>query len=200
VDGKAVSCPAFPEIDFSGFANDMNLFQKISGILPSWVRLGTSGTGDSTRISCTVEVSQALATFCVIGVVNSAIHFGVLTGLVEGGTRFWALDAVAQDEWKPWFNGLAFLVANFFSYFANSHWSFKAETGVWRYLKFAAMSSVGFVLSIVIMHLGVKVLHWHYWLVFAAQVAIMPFVNFSLLRLLVFRHRGDGAEGSKDEN
>jgi putative flippase GtrA len=167
----------------------MSFLEKFSGILPSWVRLGVTGAGDSARISCTVEVSQALATFCVIGAVNSVIHFCVLTGLVEGVVRYGALDTVAQDEWKPWLNGVAFLVANIFSYFANSRWSFKAETGFWRYVKFAATSLVGFALSITIMFVGVKVLHWHYWLVFAAQTALMPFVNFTLLRLLVFRHR-----------
>jgi putative flippase GtrA len=142
----------------------------------------------------TVAASQAFVVFCAIGAVNTLIHFALLTGLVQGTAWFCALNSAQQDFWKPWFNGAGFLLANAFSYFANSRWSFKAETGVGRYLKFAVTSLAGLSLTFAIMHYGVDVLHWHYLLVFAVQTALMPFVNFTLLRLLVFRKRRNTGE------
>jgi putative flippase GtrA len=175
----------------------MSLLQKISSIRPSWLHLETSGEGNNTYISCTVKVSRTFATFCIIGAVNSAIHFLILTGLVIALARHGGLDTTTQDSWKPVLNGLAFLTANLFSYFANSRWSFKAETGFWRYVKFATTSLVGLFLSITIMFVGVEVLHWYYLLVWAIQTALMPFVNFTLLRLLVFKHHTDSGDANR---
>jgi putative flippase GtrA len=189
------ACPR-PRRRRIGRMNTLPLLRRISSALPPWVRFSTAGAGDSTRIVCTVAASQAFVMFCAIGAVNTLIHFTLLTGLVRGTAWFYALNLEQQDFWQPWFNGAGFLAANVFSYFANSRWNFKAETGVGRYLKFVVTSLVGLLLAFSIMRYGVRFLNahygvrgWHYLLVFAGQTALMPFVNFTLLRLLVFRKR-----------
>ena len=175
----------------------MGLLQKISGIPPSWVRFGTTGTGSKTRITCTVEGSRALVMFCIIGVVNTVIDFLIFRGLVS------LLSCVAPDEagrnmWIAGASGASFFIANLFSYFANSHWSFKAETGFGRYVKFAMSSLVGFALAIVVVYVGTEVLGFLPTLAWVVRAVMMPFVNFTLLRLLVFRHPEVGTEANAE--
>ncbi|MDR1818174.1 MAG: GtrA family protein [Puniceicoccales bacterium] len=153
--------------------------------------------------------SETFARFCVIGVANTGIHFSVLLGLVEGigGLRHaadlppavaraaeflagrHALFGVLPFGLHEWANIAAFLVANAFSYYANSRWSFGVGLRVRRYARFLPASLVGVVCSWVFMHFLNGVFGWHYLLAYATQLCAMPFVNFTLLRLFVFPKR-----------
>jgi putative flippase GtrA len=141
--------------------------------------------------------------FCLIGGVNTLIHAAVLITLREGVRRF-AAESVLNERWvvagvfpvglEEWANVVAFLVANGFSYFANSRWSFDAELRVSRYARFLPTSLVGFLCAYGIMAF-VNAQGWHYLLAVVIQVCVTPFINFSLLRLFVFPRAKKNATG-----
>ncbi|MDR2430450.1 MAG: GtrA family protein [Puniceicoccales bacterium] len=114
------------------------------------------------------------ARFAIIGVSNTAIHYVVLSDLVESGAFS-----------HPQSNVCAFLLANAASYYANSHWSFEVEVGLRRYARFVTTSIMGVVISYAVMRFGDS-RDWDYHVSFAVQVALMPLINFSLMRFLVF--------------
>ncbi len=123
--------------------------------------------------------------FACVGVVNTLIHLAVLATLVE--VAGWT---------HPLANVGAFLVANAFSYWANSRWSFGFPLSRRRYGRFLATSVVGAVLSYGVMRFG-DARGWHYLFSYACQLVLMPLVNFALLRWWVFP--GRGAEESAPE-
>ncbi|MDR3229630.1 MAG: GtrA family protein [Puniceicoccales bacterium] len=146
------------------------------------------------------------ARFCIIGGVNTVIHFLVLNACVLG-TKTLAAARPFKAEWLDnladalsadwlvltylpiglfvWANSVAFLVANTFSYFVNSRWSFDATLKVGRYARFLPTSCVGLSCAYGIMHF-VTLHGWHYNTAVLIQVCVTPFINFALLRLFVF--------------
>jgi putative flippase GtrA len=156
--------------------------------------------------------------FCLIGGVNTVIHALVLFGVVRGIgalacarplspvfldetvavlNAHWVLLGVLSVNLKLWANVVAFLVANGFSYFANSRWSFGAELRVSRYARFLPTSVVGLICAYSIMSF-VLANNWPYILAVLIQVCITPFINFPLLRLLVFpKQKTDGKADAK---
>ena len=113
--------------------------------------------------------------FAGIGVSNTLIHYVVLHDLVQ-----------SRVFTHPQANVCAFLLANAASYYANSHWSFEVGVGWQRYARFVTTSLAGVAISYAVMRLGDSY-DWDYRASFVMQVALMPFVNFTLMRFLVFR-------------
>ncbi|MDR2844981.1 MAG: GtrA family protein [Puniceicoccales bacterium] len=131
------------------------------------------------------------ARFCIVGAVNTGIHYSVLTPLVAG----FAL--APGSYWRAAANVCAFLVANTFSYYANSKWSFGATLSRGNYARFFTTSVAGVVISWGVTRFG-DAHGWHYLLLPVAQLPFMAVINFTLLRIFVFsdvRRRTDGTDG-----
>ena len=112
--------------------------------------------------------------FALIGVVNTGIHFIVLVSLVER-LAWWPAPA----------NALAFLCANLFSFVANSRITFRAVPSWQRYRRFFAVSLFGVGFSW-LMGMLAQWLAVHYLLMFALQLALMPLINYLLIRRFAF--------------
>ncbi|MDR2981955.1 MAG: GtrA family protein [Puniceicoccales bacterium] len=112
--------------------------------------------------------------YFLVGCVSTGIHFICLYFLVE--------KVLISSEIS---NVCAFLVANIFSYYLNSVWSFQFSVSKVRYLKFFIVSAIGVVFSYSIMKVC-SLLEWHYMIAFCIQVLVMPLINFLLIRLFVF--------------
>jgi putative flippase GtrA len=142
------------------------------------------------------------ARFCAIGLLNATIHFSMLNAIVF---------ALSLKEGRPTSaaNAAAFLIANLFSYQANSRWNFKVETSFKRYTGFLVTSLAGACFSYLMMQIGQNLVArfddivrdwvlasgisfrmsaaaWHRSAAFMVQLPFMALMNFSLLRLLVF--------------
>lgn len=113
-------------------------------------------------------------TFAVIGVVNTFMHGGVLVMAVE---RFNAPVVLA--------NLIAFCVANLFSYFMNSWFTFKSALSVVRYLRFlvASMLSLGFTLLLAWL---TDSSGFHYLVGFLLIVVFVPMFSFVVMKLWAF--------------
>lgn len=96
------------------------------------------------------ENSREFLVFAGVGVVNTAIHLGVVSGLVEL-TRMSPVPA----------NGLAFACANLFSFWANSRFTFRSPPSFARYGRFLTVSMAGLVVALGASALAVAA-HWHY--------------------------------------
>ena len=77
--------------------------------------------------------------FGLVGVVNTAVHAGIVIALME---------TFAPPAFLA--NGVAFLFANLMSYFLNSKFTFKAALSVLNYLRFLLVSLVSLVLTLLI--------------------------------------------------
>lgn len=113
--------------------------------------------------------------FALIGVFNTGLHFVILVLLVE-----------KIGVWPPLANAAAFLGANIFSYFANSHFSFRVDISSKRYVRFLATSLIGVVITYGVSS-AVECFGGHYLLGFFLLIVLMPPVNFLLVRRLVFQ-------------
>jgi len=112
------------------------------------------------------ETGRQLASFSLIGVCNTLIHLVMVMGLVE---LFSVYPVLA--------NGVAFINANLFSFWANSRWSFRAAINRQRYLRFFVVSLLGLTVSLLASMLG-EVLHWHYLLGVLLTFIFLPLVTF----------------------
>ena len=79
---------------------------------------------------------QQAGRFMVTGVMATAIHAGMVLALMT---------LVMPAPTQVVANGVAFVVANVFSYLLNSLWSFAVPLHGKRYLKFLLVSLVGFL-------------------------------------------------------
>ena len=122
------------------------------------------------------------ASFAVVGVVNSAVDFGVFSFAYY----YLGLPIVAA-------NSLAWLVAVTGSYVMNSTITFAAESGrkldLRRYLAFAASQLAGFVANTATVWCLVELAHIPAWAAKLAAIVVSFAVNFSLSHFVVFRAR-----------
>jgi putative flippase GtrA len=112
------------------------------------------------------ETGRQLASFSLIGVCNTLIHLVMVMGLVE---LFSVYPVLA--------NGVAFINANLFSFWANSRWSFRAAINRQRYIRFFVVSLLGLTVSVLASMLG-ETLHWHYLLGVLLTFIFLPLVTF----------------------
>jgi len=127
-------------------------------------------------------VALKAASFAVVGVVNSAVDFGVFSFAYY----YLGLPIVAA-------NSLAWVVAVTGSYVMNSTITFAAESGrkldLRRYLAFAASQLAGFVANTATVWCLVELLHIPAWAAKIAAIVVSFAVNFSLSHFVVFRAR-----------
>ena len=86
-----------------------------------------------------MRVSASVPRFAIVGVCSTLIHVSAATGLIE------------IADWHPSVaNAIAFIVANIFSYMANTHWSFDAKPGLGSWSRFLTISFFAWLLTIFI--------------------------------------------------
>lgn len=86
-----------------------------------------------------MRIAPSALRFASVGVVATLIHVVVAVGLIEGKQLH---PSIA--------NGIAFIVANQFSYVANTHWAFVAKINIKSWYRFAAVSFISWMLTIAI--------------------------------------------------
>ena len=124
-------------------------------------------------------------TFGLVGLVNSAVDFGVFSFAYY----YLGLPIVAA-------NTAAWVVAVTVSYVLNSTITFAAESGrrlgVKRYFAFALSQVAGFFANTATVWCLVELVHVPAWAAKVAAIAVSFAVNFSLSHFVVFRApRGD---------
>lgn len=128
-----------------------------------------------------------LLVFGTIGVLNTLVHGVMLTTAVEKLQLPLLLAHV-----------LAFGVANIFSYFANSRFTFKVALGLVRYLRFLLASLAALCLTLGIAwltnHIGM-----HYQMGFAIIVVTVPLFSFGLVKFWAFAGHSSNSNDSAPE-
>ncbi|MGG7056453.1 GtrA family protein [Nitrosomonas sp. ANs5] len=117
------------------------------------------------------KTSRQFTGFSLIGVVNTLLHLLVITGLVE----LFSVHPIPA-------NGVAFITANLFSFWANSRWSFRAAATRQRYMRFLTVSLLGLFVSLLAIAISEN-LQWHY-----LAGVLLSFVFLPLLTFLAHRH------------
>jgi putative flippase GtrA len=112
--------------------------------------------------------------FALIGVLNTLVHGGVLTALVE-----LAHVGVVQS------NMVAFAVSNIFSYLMNAVLTFRTVPSVRSYLKFFSASLIALGLNLLISW-GMAELGFHYLQGFLVVIVLVPAISFLAIKLWVF--------------
>ena len=124
---------------------------------------------------------RQLATFGVIGVLNTLIHGGVLSFAVE--VLAWGVVLAHL---------LAFMLANAFSYLMNSHWTFKTPLTWARYGRFFLASLLSLALTLILAK-AADGYGAHYLVGFALVVVCVPLLSFALMRFWVFSTRNNAS-------
>lgn len=118
---------------------------------------------------------KKLIRFAASGVLATAVHFIV------------AMTCIEYAGIQPFIaNGIAFAVANVFSYIVNALWSFEAGLKVSTYLKFLAASSVGLFFSMAISG-AAQILGLPPVVGVGLVVVILPLITFTMHHLWTFR-------------
>jgi putative flippase GtrA len=112
------------------------------------------------------ETGRQFTGFSLIGVVNTLLHLMVVTGLVE----LFSVHPILA-------NGMAFITANLFSFWANSRWSFRAAVTRQRYMRFLAVSLLGLFVSLLAIAVS-EALQWHYLAGVLLSFVFLPIVTF----------------------
>ncbi|MHA7115258.1 GtrA family protein [Pseudomonas promysalinigenes] len=112
--------------------------------------------------------------FAMVGIANTAVHAGVVIGLME---TLAPPAAVA--------NGCAFIVANLMSYCINSRFTFRVPMSWLAYRRFLLVSLVSLGLTLLITS-WVEYMGWHYGLGLVMVIFIVPVLNFMVMRLWAF--------------
>lgn len=117
-----------------------------------------------------LELLTQFLRFAAIGVLNTLIHLSVVMGLVESG----ALPPVPA-------NGMAFVAANLFSFWANSRFTFRVAPSLRRYSRFLSVSIAGLLLALAT-SLIAEWQRWHYLIGVSLAFIAWPLLSFSMNR------------------
>ena len=109
---------------------------------------------------------RLLVAWAVIGLVNTATHLAVVVTGVEG-LQFHPVLA----------NGCAFVVANLFSFWANSRWAFRARPTGGHFVRFFTVSLAGLAAALGASAL-VAAVGWHYLVGVAITIVVLPSITF----------------------
>lgn len=112
------------------------------------------------------ETGRQFIGFSLIGAVNTLIHLIIVIGLVE------SLSIHPAPA-----NGMAFIGANLFSFWANSRWSFRVTVTSQRYIRFLAVSLLGLFVSIVAISIS-EALQLHYLAGVLLSFVFLPMITF----------------------
>lgn len=108
------------------------------------------------------------ARFSGIGVINTALHTAIVVLAVE----ILVIHPVPA-------NGVAFVTANIFSYWANRRWSFRAPGSLRQYARFLAVSLLGLALTLIVSGFAAWA-GWHYLIGLALVFVALPAFSFFL--------------------
>lgn len=118
---------------------------------------------------------------------RSLIHFGI-TGL--GATGLHVVIAATLTEWlelNPVLsNGVAFCVANVFSFLVNARWSFASRPTYHSLSRFLVVSGFGGAATLLIAAMAQHTWHNH-WAGIALVVVVVPPASYMLHRFFTFR-------------
>lgn len=118
---------------------------------------------------------RSLIRFGMTGLACTGLHVLVAATLTE---------ALQQNPVLS--NGVAFCVANIFSFFANARWSFGARP-TWRALRrFLSVSGFGVAATLALAALAQHAWHSH-WAGIALVVVVVPPASYLLHRFFTFR-------------
>ncbi len=112
------------------------------------------------------ETGRQFAGFSLVGIANTLIHLIVVTGLVE----LFSVHPLPA-------NGMAFISANLFSFWANSRWSFRTAVTGQRYMRFFAVSLAGLAISLIAIAVS-EALQWHYLAGVFLSFVFLPLITF----------------------
>lgn len=104
--------------------------------------------------------------FSLIGLLNTLIHLGAVTGLVE-----------IFDVHPVIANCLAFVAANVFSFYANSRWNYSTPLEGSRYRRFLIVSFAGLLVTASLSAVATA-LEWHYLIGTAMAFVALPGLTF----------------------
>ena len=125
----------------------------------------------------TLAIRAAIVRYVVVGVLGTAIHFGILAALVE----WFHMDPVLSS-------GIGFVVTLIVSYVLNHTWTFRSTARHRSALpRYVAVSVLGLGLNTAVMYLAVRVLGLWYVAGQALVVVVVPATNFVLNRSWSFR-------------
>lgn len=114
------------------------------------------------------SLPRKLAKFSGIGLLNTAIHTGIVVLLVE-----------MLHTHPTMANTIAFVVANIFSYWANSRWNFRTPNSLQQYGRFFIVSIVGLAITVIASILATYA-GWHYLVGLALVFVALPTFTFLL--------------------
>ena len=124
-----------------------------------------------------VPLSCGMLRYAIVGVLGTAIHFGVLAALVEFGGVEPVLASAA-----------GFIVTLIVSYVLNHRWTFASPARHrTAFARYTAVSVLGLGLNSLIMYLAVHVFGLWYILAQALVVMVVPAVNYLLNRSWTFK-------------
>jgi len=123
----------------------------------------------------TNETIGQLSRFGIAGLAATAIHVIVAYSFIT---------LVRHNSVMA--NGIAFMVANVFSYVFHTHWSFSAHTSIKNLNKFIIVSFIGLMLSISIAGI-VDYLHYPYQAGIALVVMLVPLSTFILHKTWTYK-------------
>ena len=109
---------------------------------------------------------KRLGSFSIIGIINTALHLTSVMTLVE----YLEVNSVAA-------NCLAFVLANSFSFYANSQWNYRTPMAVSRYWRFFVISIIGLTITASVTAIA-KALGTHYLVGTLAVFVILPVFTF----------------------
>lgn len=118
---------------------------------------------------------RKLARFGVAGVMATLVHIAVAVACVDGA----GFPPVLS-------NGMAFLVANVFSYFVHTYWSFAHQPKPKSFVRFFAVSLMGLG-SALLISWAVQQQGMHYLYGIAFTIVALPAITFSLHNFWTYR-------------
>jgi putative flippase GtrA len=123
-----------------------------------------------------MKIPSSFPRFAVVGITATFIHVTVAVALIE-----W-------NHWHPGIvNGIAFVVANLFSYAANTRWSFQTRISAGSWYRFVLVSIVAWLLTIAISW-SVEAAGWPYLLGILLVVSLIPLLSYIGHRNFTYRH------------
>ncbi|MDR2152825.1 MAG: GtrA family protein [Helicobacteraceae bacterium] len=119
--------------------------------------------------------SKNFVSYLIVGAIVTLIYGVVLSGFVE----LLRLNPISA-------NALTFVIVNALSYFLQSRFVFKRQICVRSYLKFVWSYILTFILTVIIASV-VELFGAHYLIGYFIISALMPLLNFIVLKLWVFK-------------
>lgn len=114
--------------------------------------------------------------FALVGLASTLLHIVVAVSLIE----MMLMHPVGA-------NGIAFIVANQFSYIANTLWSFQSELSLLVWLRFIIVSLGAWCLTLLIAWV-VEYVGGHYLLGIGLIVITTPALSFAAHRLFTYQY------------